>query len=309
MVTTFAYSFWINRSKQSTKPLTKCTSRKPESKGAQYNQWQVVAFKLLRISTWSLQNSRAEPSGQRRDEKFQAVVAQSIFPSQHAQKAPSSDRFWKLRCWESAHRCGMKNVSKSKCTKHTIPGAHFEVRRWFCVADARDSAPSQKWGKGDGFVACPKTSEDDGRPGTEEDLQRCISHGRRSTRDLFVRDVRESGCILEHRVFRFAKMILRDGCSTVCVTWPHFFRGRRSCLDRWIETITKRSGMSLAELLRFCVFNFENGGSLANLFCFWRCPIQRLRKSRRIASFLTLSTSKIEQVSQTSFEPSLQIDR
>ena len=33
-----------------------------------------------------------------------------------------------------------------------------------------------------------------GRRGTfEEELQRCISRGRRSTRDMFIRDVRKSG--------------------------------------------------------------------------------------------------------------------
>ena len=41
------------------------------------------------------------------------------------------------------------------------------------------------------FVAFPKN---DGRRGTfEEDLQRCISRGRCSTRDMFIRDVRRSG--------------------------------------------------------------------------------------------------------------------
>ena len=28
----------------------------------------------------------------------------------------------------------------------------------------------------------------------EEDLERCISRGRRGTRDMFTRDVRRSGC-------------------------------------------------------------------------------------------------------------------
>ena len=69
-------------------------------------------------------------------------------------------------------------------------------------------------------------SKNDGRRGTfEEDLQRCISRGRHSTRDLFIRDVRripEKGCILEHRIFRFADMILRDRCS-ISLTWLHFF--------------------------------------------------------------------------------------
>ena len=58
-------------------------------------------------------------------------------------------------------------------------------------------------------------SKNDGRRGTlEEDLQRCIFRGRRSTRNMFIRDVRrsgrwfpETGCILDHQIFRFGKMI------------------------------------------------------------------------------------------------------
>ena len=69
----------------------------------------------------------AEPAGQMRDEKVHAVVARSTFPSQNAQNTPLSDHFWKLRCRKSAHRCGAKHISKSKCTKHTIVGPLLEV--------------------------------------------------------------------------------------------------------------------------------------------------------------------------------------
>ena len=93
-------------------------------------------------------------------------------------------------------------------------------------------------------------SKNDGRRGTfEDDLQRCIFHGRRSTRDMFIiRDVRrsgrwcpEKGCILEHQIFRFAEMILRDRCST-SYDPVSLFRGRRSSLDRWSRKIAKRIG-------------------------------------------------------------------
>ena len=69
----------------------------------------------------------AEPSGQMRDEKLHAVVARSTFRRQNVQNTPFSDRFWKLRCRESAHRCGVKHISKSKCTKHTRFGPLLEV--------------------------------------------------------------------------------------------------------------------------------------------------------------------------------------
>ena len=51
----------------------------------------------------------------------------------------------------------------------------------------------------------------------------------------------------------------------------------------------------------FVVVNFENWGSLAEFLRFWRCRVQDLRKSRRIAAFLMLSSSKIQEVSQNSF--------
>ena len=85
----------------------------------------------------------AEPASQMRDEKAHAVVARSTFPS----STPGSDHFWKLRCRKSARRCGAKQISKSKCTKHTMLGpllrvemskknpplwceAHFEVKMY-----------------------------------------------------------------------------------------------------------------------------------------------------------------------------------
>ena len=69
----------------------------------------------------------AEPAGQMRDEKVQAVGARSTFPSQNVQSTPLSDHFWKLRCRKSARRCGAKHIPKSKCTKHLSVGPLLEV--------------------------------------------------------------------------------------------------------------------------------------------------------------------------------------
>ena len=69
----------------------------------------------------------AEPAGQMRDENLHAVVARSTFPSQNVQNTRGSDHFWKLRCRNSAHRCGAKHISKSKCTKHQGFGPLLEV--------------------------------------------------------------------------------------------------------------------------------------------------------------------------------------
>ena len=74
----------------------------------------------------------AEPAGQMRDEKLHAVVARSTFRSQNGQNTPFSDHFWKLRCRKSAHRCGAKHISKSKCIRHR---GHFWKLR--CRKSAR----------------------------------------------------------------------------------------------------------------------------------------------------------------------------
>ena len=169
-------------------------------------------------------------------------------------------------------------------------------------------------------------SKKDSRRGTfEEDLPRCILSGRCSTRDMFIRAVRRSGrwfpergCILEHQIFSFGKMILRDRCST-SYDLASVFQGRHSPLDRWSGKIAKRIGTRpsalhstfhfwktsrrIASFLMlstskieeasqnsfvFDVVKFRNRGSLADLFRFWCCQFQLLRKSRSIASFSSL---------------------
>ena len=59
----------------------------------------------------------AEPAGQMRDEKVDAVVARSTFRSKNVQSTPMSDHFLKLSCRKSARHCGTKHLSKSKVSK------------------------------------------------------------------------------------------------------------------------------------------------------------------------------------------------
>ena len=51
----------------------------------------------------------------------------------------------------------------------------------------------------------------------------------------------------------------------------------------------------------FDVVKFNHLGHLAELFRFGRCQVHKLRKSRALVSFSTLSSSKTEEVSQNSF--------
>ena len=76
---------------------------------------------------WLAKAAGAEPAGHMRDEKLHAVFARSTFRSQNVQNTSASHHFWKLRCAKSARRCGAKQISKSKCTKHTILGPLLEV--------------------------------------------------------------------------------------------------------------------------------------------------------------------------------------
>ena len=89
-------------------------------------------------------------------QKVHAAVARRVFPSQNVQNTPTSEHFWKLRCSKSAHRRGAKHISQSKCWKHHMLGPYLDVQMLFRVAGARDSAPSQKWAKREGFVAVSK---------------------------------------------------------------------------------------------------------------------------------------------------------
>ena len=124
---------------------------------------------------------------------------------------------------------------------------------------------------------------------------------------MFIRAVKrsgrwfpEKGCILEHQVFRFAEMILRDRCST-SYDLASLFRGRRSTLDRWSGKIAKRIGTrpsalhsafhfwkKSCKIAVFDVVNLKKWGSLAELLRFWFCQVQKLRKSRWIVSSLQI---------------------
>ena len=255
---------------------------------------------------------------------------------------------------KSARRCGAKHISKSKCTKHLSVGPLLEVdmskkvhavvaRSTFLkTPHARTTFEGSDVvlrGRRKGFCTLPKMSKSwkfcsnfkstGGRGTFEEDLERCMSRGRRSARDMLIRDVRRSGrwfpemgCILEHQIFRFAEMILRDRCST-SYDLASLFRGWRSTLDRWsgsnrtthwheavssalnfpflkevsqnclvFDVVNLENWGSLAEFFVFDVVNFENWGSLAELLPCWCCQVLKLRKSRRKASFSSLQIDR-----------------
>ena len=242
-------------------------------------------------------------------EQVHALVARSTFRSQNVKSTPFSDRFWKLRCRKSGCRCGAKH----KMLK--TPGVRTILGRSDVVARGRRKGlwTLSKVSKTSGFC---RISKNDGRRGTfEEDLQRCIFRGRRSTRDMFIRAVRRSG--------RWFPEELHFGASDLQVCWDdqHFvwpgitfswqaqyfrqvdWKNRKT---HWYEAVSSALNVPfLKDVSQHCfvfdIVNFEKWGSLAELLPFWRYQAQKLRKSRWIAAFLMLASSKIEEVSQNSF--------
>ena len=102
---------------------------------------------------------------------------------------------------------------------------------------------------------------------------------------------------MEHQIFRFAKVILRDRCST-SYDPVSLFRGRRSTLDRWSRKNRKTNWYeAVSSALNFLFLKEVS----QNSFVFDVAKFKKMRTSRRIASFLTLSSAKIEEVSLNCF--------
>ena len=142
-----------------------------------------------------------------------------VFPMICGSGGSKSRLIWPDERWKIARRCGAKHMSKSKCTKHTCFGPFLEVVMskkctpvWreanFEVKSAKNWRVRSTFGRSDvlsrgrrkglsTFSKVSKTwgfcgiSKNDGRRGTfEEDLQRCISRGRRSAKGAdFLRGV------------------------------------------------------------------------------------------------------------------------
>ena len=197
--------------------MEKCTPLRREA------HFQVKMHKALQRRTtfgsWDVEKVHAVVArstlGSCAIEKVYAVVARSTFRSQ-------------------------------KCKKMGY-GTLLDVQMSFCVAGAGDCAPCQKWAKREQnvrvFIAVSDTMAWDiwrgsGKMHFAWQAQykrrgRCV---RRSGRRFS-----ERGCFLEHEIFRFAKMILHDRCST-SYDLASLFRGRRNTLEVWTGKIANRIG-------------------------------------------------------------------
>ena len=199
------------------------------------------------------------------------VVARSTFRSQNAQNTPCSDHFWKLRCRKSARRCGAKHISKWTCTKRAMLEPLFGVEMSKkCALFWREAHVEVISWEGLHFGA--------------SDLQVCWDD--------------------------FAWQVQHFVWPGITFSWhAQSFRQVESNNRKthWYEAVVS-SALNfpfLKDVSKNCwvfdVVNYEKWGSPAELFRFRRCQVQKSRKSRRIAPFLMLSSSKTEEVSQNSF--------
>ena len=177
-------------------------------------------------------------------------------------------------------------------------GPLLKVQMWFCVAGTRDCAPCQEWAKCGGFGAVSKTMAG-------------VGHVKRICKDVFsvagavqetcwsemIRAVRRSGrwfpergCIFQFWEDDFAWRVQH-------FVWPGITFSCAAQYFRQMERKNRKNALVRGRQLCTQLSIFE--GSLAELLRFWCCQLKELRKSRRLASFLMLSSAKMKEVSLT----------
>ena len=232
---------------------------------------------------------------------------------------------------KSARRCGVKHISKSKCAKHTMLGPLCKLRCrkvYAIVAPSKFRSQNVQnttcsrhfwtfrcrfvW-QAQGIVHLLKVSKKvrvlwhvqkrwQAWDIFEEDLQRCIFRGRRSTRDIFIGTGGEGADFLRGVAFwsiRCAGLLRWFSVTGAALrmTWHHFFMAGPVLSTGGLQ----KSQNAMVRGCQLCTQLSIFEGSLAELLRFGCCPVQKMKKSHRIASFFLLSTSKNEDVSQNSF--------
>ena len=193
---------------------------------------------------------------------------------------PFSEHFWKLRCRKRAQRCGAKHMSMSKCTKHHMFAQLLNVRCRFAWCTL--PKVSKTWGVCSTFKsvgrrgALKRICKDEFRvAGAVQET--CSSEmlggqGADFLRGVAFWGIRSSGLL---RWFCVTGQVQHFVWLGTNFSWQaQYFRQME------LKKIAKRIG--------------TRPSALHSAIHFWR-------KSPRIASFLHLSTSKIEEVSQNSF--------
>jgi len=187
-------------------------------------------------------------------------------------------------------------------------GPLLGIQMSFRVAGARDCASCQEWAKREGLVAFPKTVAG-------------VGHLKRIWKDAFrVAGAVQETCSSEMLGGGGANFLrgvafwsIRSSVlgrwfwvtgAALCMTWHHFFVAGQYFREvewkyrytNWHEAVSSALNFPFEKAVSqnsfiFDVVNFENWGRLAELFRFWCCQVQKLRKSRRTASFSSLQVA------------------
>ena len=181
-------------------------------------------------------------------------------------------------------------VKKTLGVRSTFEGSDVVLRggrKGFCTLPK----VSKTWG------SC-SISKNDGRRGAfEEDLERCMSRGGRSTQDMFIRNVRRSGRWFPET--GRSSGLLRWFCVTgaaLRMAWHQFFVAGAFFRDMDWKNRKTHWHEVVSSALNFPFLKEASQNSIV-----FDVAKFKLKKSRRIASFWMLSNSKNEEVSQTCF--------
>ena len=242
-------------------------------------------------------------------EKVHSVVARSTFRSQNAQNTllevvmlKKCTLLWRAarqrKCtplWRKAHfHVKMLKTRHARITLESSNVVSRGRRKGFCILPN----VSKMWG----FCSI---SKNDGKRGTfEEDLEWSgnmhFTWQAQYKRHVYLLGGHYADFLrgVAFWRFRFAKMILRNRCSTSYQLASLLRGGRRGTLHRWSGEIEEEVSQNC---LVFDVVNFENWRTSRRIASLSSCQLRKLRTSRRIASFFMLPTSKLEDVSQNCF--------
>ena len=235
--------------------------------------WREAHFEVKMYETHQVRTT----FGSWDDEKVHGVVGGSTFRSQNAQTHQIRSTF-RSRDVEKVHAVVARSTFRSQTCRKLTGSEHFWTFRCRFAWQVQGIVHLQKWAKREGFVAFPKT----------------------------MAGVRRTSAKMNFPWQAQYKRHVHQRC------WEVRFRGRRSTLDKCSGKIAKRIGTRPSALhstfhfwrksprivsflmlspsknkevsqncFVFALVNFENWGSLAELFRFWRCQVQKLRKSRR----------------------------
>ena len=132
-------------------------------------------------------------------------MARSTFVSQNVENTSWSEPFLKFRSGKLARRCGAKHICKSKCTKHLIVGAIFEV------PIGKNGTPL--WREAHLSVKMYKTPHSRSHFASL-DLQKSHAAVARST--FVSQNVQNTSCSEPFWKFRCRKMARRCGAKHIC---------------------------------------------------------------------------------------------